>query len=262
MKAILRAPLLASLLAASALEAQTYPGFPGTHLTVDVRVVSIAHGGDSVRISYALSNLRVSEEQLFDFNVQAPVPARGLSAPPPRNAWALSTRLGEQSIAGWTVRDDTIMRPGQTSMPLAFTADGLPGIVDARVHGWSALPDIDEMADDDPRLTSRATEVTSVPLKVVGVVPRMAQPTRAALIARLAGLAQQTCTLRWTTDRQLCSALDAYLRAPSPQLLAFLGAVAVARVRSGAMNDNAYWLLRANAEIARDFVDIPGTRTP
>jgi len=101
------------------------------------------------------------------------------------------------------------MRPGQSSPPLAFTANGLPGIVNARVEGDAEQPDIDALDDDDPRLTNRALDVTSVPLKVVGVVPAMANPTRAALIRRLRGLTQQTCTLGWTSDAQLCAALDA-----------------------------------------------------
>jgi hypothetical protein len=252
--------LMPLLCAPVGLPAQPYPGYPGTHLTVDVRVVSLVHGGDSVRVSYALSNRRTSEEKLFDFNVQALTPARGLSAPPARRPWALSNRMGDESIAGWTVMDSTVMRPGHTSQPLSFTADGLPGIVNARVSGWHEPPDIDEMAEDDPRQTSRAIEVTSVPLKVVGVVPPLVNPTRHALITRLADLARQTCALGWTTDRQLCAALDAHLRMPSPQLLVFLGTVAAARARPGALNDNAYWLLRANAEIIRDFVDIPGIR--
>jgi hypothetical protein len=258
---MLRAALFVALFGtATPVLAQSYRGFPGTHLSVDVRVTSIIHGADSVRITYVLSNRPISEEHFFTFAVEAPAPARNLSVPLPRRGWFVETLYADRSVASWTALDNNIMRPGQTGPPLAFTATGLPGIVDAHVQGAHQPPDIDEMADDDPRLTHDVLSVASVPLKVVGVVAPLANPTRATLIARLVGLAQQTCRLGWTTDARLCSALDAHLRAPSPRLFAVLGMVVAARARPGVMNDNAYWLLRSNAEIVRDFVDVASIR--
>jgi hypothetical protein len=256
-----RAALLASLVvASSSAAAQTYPGFPGTHLTVDVDVRNLAHGGDSVRITYVVRNRPTSEERFLALTVEAPVPASHLAIPQPRQGWHVSTRYAGRSTASWTALDDTMVTPGHSSQPLAFTAYGLPGIVDAHVEGYADPPNIEEMAEDDPRLTKDALEVTSVPIKVVGVVAPIDNPTRAALIGRLIGLAGQTCTIGWLTDAQVCASLDAYLRAPSPRLLAVLATVAAARLRPGAMNDNAYWLLRSNAEIVRDFVDVSDVR--
>ncbi|HEX6533729.1 MAG TPA: hypothetical protein VF041_03980, partial [Gemmatimonadaceae bacterium] len=239
---------------------QVYDGFPGTHLTVDVHVKSIAHGDDSVRVTYVVDNQPASEERVFTLTVEAPAPATHLSIPEPRAGWNVSTRYVDRSVASWAALDDTMGTPGRSTPPLSFTAFGLPGIVDAHVQGWAEPPDIDAMADDDPRLTKDALEVASVPLKVVGVVPALPHPTRAVLIARLVDLARQTCDLGWTTNPHVCASLDAYLRAPSPRLLGFLRAVSETRARPGVLNDNAYWLLRSNAEIARDFVDVASIR--
>jgi hypothetical protein len=261
MRPTLRTALVAALLGgAISAHAQRFTGYPGTHIAVDMQVSSITHAADSIRVTYVLHSQSFSEEQLFDLTIDAPVPARNLSLPLPRKSWASSTRVGDRSVINWTVLDNTSMKPGKSSPPLSFTANGLPGIVSARAEGYADPPDIDAMADDDPRLTDRAFEVTSVPITVVGVVAPLMNQTRAALIARLLGLAQQTCTLGWTTDAQICAALNTYLNAPSPKLLAFLGAVVVARTRPGVFNDNAYWLLRSNAEIIRDFVDVTGIR--
>ncbi|HEX6537341.1 MAG TPA: hypothetical protein VF041_22355, partial [Gemmatimonadaceae bacterium] len=50
---------------ATPVRAQVYDGFPGTHLTVDVHVKSIAHGDDSVRVTYVVDNQPASEERVF-----------------------------------------------------------------------------------------------------------------------------------------------------------------------------------------------------
>lgn len=246
--------------ATTAARAQAYHGFPGTHLTVGVRVTSIVHGGDSVRITYVVDNRPTSEERFFTLTVETPVPATNLSIPEPNAGWNASTRYVDRPVASWAALDDSMGTPGRSSQPISFTAFGLPGIVDAHVQGYAEPPDVDEMADDDPRLTKDALEVASVPMKVVGVVAALSHPTRAALIARLIGLVGETCALGWTTNPHICASLDAYLHAPSPRLLGFLKAVSESHARPGALNDNAYWLLRANAEIVRDFVDVAAIR--
>jgi hypothetical protein len=261
MRATSRIAFVAALLGtATPLLAQGFPGFPGTHLKVDINVASISHGGDSVRITYVVRNLPVSEERFLALTIEAPVRATNLSLPQPRRSWVVASNYGERNVASWAALDDSMVTPGRSSQPLAFTAHGLPGIVDAHVEGQHEIPHIEELADDDPRLTGDALEVGTVPMRTVGVVAPLANPTRAALIARLVGLAQQTCTLRWTTDAHICSALGAHLRAPLPRMSGVLEMVEAARERPRGMNDNAYWLLRSNAEIVRDFVDVAGIR--
>lgn len=245
---------------ATAASAQAFPGYPGTHLRLDVRVESITHSGDSTRVAYVVSNSATSQEQLSRLTIVTPSPGRGITYPAPRAAWRVWTHVGPTPVVRWTVRDTVTLTPGKSARGLAWTATGLPGVLDARYEGYAEPVDIESLDDDDPRLGARAAEVTSVPLKVVGVVPMIANPTRALLVSRLLDLTRQSCTLGWITDASLCSALNAYLATPSPQLLAYLGRVAADRLRPGVVNENAYWLLRANAEIVRDFVDAPAIR--
>jgi hypothetical protein len=78
--------LLAIVANATRLAAQRFPGFPRTHLAVDVRVASIVHGADSVRVTYTVCNRRVSEERRVDLTIQAPAPARSVTTPLPRTS--------------------------------------------------------------------------------------------------------------------------------------------------------------------------------
>lgn len=242
-----------ALASATTAGAQTFTGYPGTHLRVDVQVASLTHGGDSTRIAYRVSNSPLSEEQLSRLTLDAPSPARSVRAPNPRSAWRTWTRMGTADVVRWTIRDDVTLVPGTSVDSLSYTAAGIPGIITARYEGYAPPVDIETLDDDDPRLTNRVTEVTTVPLKVVGVVPMPDAPTPASLAARLASLVRESCAQGWITDNGVCTSLAQLADGPAPALDGFVARLDAARNKAGAVSDNAYWLLRANAEIARDL---------
>jgi len=75
----------------------------------------------------------------------------------------------------------------------------------------------------------------------------MVRPDEMSLATLREDLRQVCGSLRWIPDAALCSRLDAHLSSPA-ELRTFLDALDAQRERGRTVSDNAYWLLKVNAE--------------
>jgi hypothetical protein len=153
--------------------------------------------------------------------------------------------------------------PGQQTLPLVVEAPGLPGVVSAWVQGYFPPPQL-TAADTLPVVPpSDPLAQNSVALPVVGIEPMPSQRDPAALLDRLSSLANHACTeLRWITHEGTCRSLMAKLAQATRALEANRTAGARGELEAFGneldaqhgsepgkhVNDNAYWLLRINAE--------------
>ena len=244
---------MSGLLLAGILPAPTpAQGPPGTNLSVDVRVSSVTLAGDTARVEYLLSNRATSVEKLVFFTVNAPAPPVSVTIPEPNAAWDAFTTHRNRPMASW-IALKTIAQ-GAVSPPLSFRAIGLPAVVTAWYRGNSLPtfgegdPDVPEpdpnipTPDEDPLLT------LSVPIQTVGVDPLPPGATPASLTSRLDGLTAQSCALGWITQTSLCTTLRGHLTAQPARLTQFQSDLAAGHTAGGPVTDNAYWLLKVNAD--------------
>jgi hypothetical protein len=242
-------------------------GPPGTNLSVDVRVSSVRLKGDTARVEYLLSNRATSAEELVFFTVNAPAPPISVSLPEPSAAWAASTTYRDRTVARWAALGR--IAQGSSSPRLSFRARGLPGIVKAWYRG-NRLPtlgeDDGEHPEPDPSVPVPSPPPDPDPLidlsvetRTVGVDPLSPEATAASLTARLDSLTAQSCALRWITRARLCTILRDHLAARPPRLVSFRRALAVAHKSGGPVTDNAYWLLKVNADY---ILSLASTRAP
>ena len=225
---------------------------PGTKLIVDVRVSSVTLAGDTARVEYLLSNRATSVEELVFFTVNAPAPPISVSEPEPSAAWKVSTTYRERSVARWAVLNT--LAQGAGSPPLSFRAVGLPAIVTAWYRGNSLPtlgeddPQVEHPDPETPRPEVDPLEAYSVPTHTVGIEPAPPRATPASLTTRLDGLTAQSCALGWITQASLCTRLRSQLTAQPSRLAAFQSALAAGHTPGGPVTDNAYWLLKVNAD--------------
>jgi hypothetical protein len=239
-------------MAAAGSQAAAGQGFPGTNLSVDVKVSSVQQHGDTVRVEYVLTNSPASTERLVFFTVDAPAKANYVNVPRPSEAWDVRSDFRGRSVAEW-VALETIGQ-GKASPPLWFRAIGLPAIVTAWYRG-NALPTLGEDDPDAPESNADSAAqgydpllTASVPIKTVGVGPVQPQPTSVSFIARLDSLTDQACTLSWITVGKLCATLRERLSSNPARLREFESDLEAGHGRRGPITDNAYWLLKVNAE--------------
>lgn len=236
-------------------------GPPGTNLVVHVRVVSISIARDVSRIAYILRNDPRSLERLSTFMVEVPgaySEVKSISLPSPRGSWMTHDKFVDQAVVGWSALGRK-MKPGEESPELSFEAVGLPAIVPSSIEGYTPVPELsDEPEEPD---TASAAELPRVKGSAVGVEYDPVFQAPELLLIRLRRLTAQTCSaqLQWVTEARVCSTLDTTLgsaserlrKADNPgaksQLRAFLTQLEAAHGPSGTVNDNAYWLLKANA---------------
>lgn len=228
-------------------------GAPGTNISLDVTAVLVARRGDTTEVQYRLSNRPTSQERLFVFTVEAPADPINQSSPMPDDSWRNSLRYGDRPVVRWGALADSILQPGTSSQVLSFRALGVPAIVDAHAEGYYDLP---VLSEDDPELDELADPLTasSVPLKVVGVEPVPVGSTPSSLTTRLDGLTQQTCTLGWISQASVCTTLRGHLTAQPARLAAFQNDLAAGHTAGGPVTDNAYWLLKTNADYIQSVV--------
>jgi len=224
----------------SGLSAQ---GAPGTNLTVDVSVSGVARSQDTVVVSYSVFNQGASAERLLALTLEAPSPPIQIIAPLPGSSWHLASQYGGRPVVRWGVLGDSILRPGFPAQTVSFKASGVLGIADAHVSGF-ALPVVEEdtLPSGDPLVFN------SVQIKAVGVDPLPPGYTAASLTTRLDSLRSDACSLTWVTSASLCNTLHSYLMAQPANLTQFNADLATNHTTGGSVNDNAYWLLKANAD--------------
>ncbi len=225
---------------------------PGTGLTVAVTVDSVAMVGDTSMISYVLANDFASQEQLAAFTVNARAVPLAVLSPTPADAWAVASSYRDRPVAQW-VPLDLIPQGGQTPA-LTYMAVGLAGI-DTVWYRGHRLPSTFE--DDTTTVTPPPNEPPqdadplvyySVAVLGVALEPIPVGSTVATLTTRLDSLRGQTCTLNWISSASLCTTLHGYLTAQPANLTQFNADLATNHTSGGSVGDNAYWLLKANAE--------------
>ncbi len=228
-------------------------------------MVEVARRGDTVRVSYVLRNSPGSKEDLWEFTVAAPTPVVRITAPTtvpvPGQEWRSGTRYGDRSVAVWNILGPPHLPPGSTSPVLWFEAIGLPAPVTSWTGGWFPLPQ--HVPSDTAGVTPQPVDVLdaySVRGATVGVEPFPEDTTALGLLDRLRGLLPRVCgDLGWISNRGICTGLEAKLdnarrslaRGDRNSAGGQLGAVVnqLDAQRGKHVMDNAYWLLKVNAEI-------------
>lgn len=94
-------------------------------------------------------------------------------------------------------------------------------------------------------------------MQTVGVEPIPPEATTESLTARLESLTAQACTFGWITRARLCTILRDHLTARPPRLVSVRRALAAAHKSGGPVTDNAYWLLKVNADY---ILSLPSSR--
>ena len=236
-------------------------GAPGTNLRVDVRVTRFEMRGDTGRVEYVVRNRPESAEELFRFRVEAPSAVLRITRPDPAERWVTSTVSKGLSMAGWGLLG-THLGPGAESPPLSFAAIGLPAIVTYYASGWFPVPPYRPVQPGPSPAPRDAILANSVPGQTVGIEPFPEDRSPGNLLARLTGLRRQSCALGWITSDGVCHSLEVKLdaataslsRSDAPsaqgQLGAFLGELEAQHGSQPGkhVTDNAYWLLKVNAE--------------
>ncbi len=220
-----------------------WPASQFTKLSIGVRPSSLEVRGDTVRVSYEVTNVPASTLKLSMFTIDARTRAIRVERPMgvPKREYGTYTDFGF-NVAGWSFLRPLL--PGRTSPALAYSAAGLPGLV----TWWAApfvAPGREEPADvevaasatDGPGRTAADSGIT------VGIVPFPADRSRAALLARLDGLITQSCTLGWVDSAGECNSLKVKVRSGAAEAL--LNELEAQRGKH--VNDAAYFLFSGNA---------------
>lgn len=220
---------------------------PGANVVVRPRVTSIAFAGGAVTLALTVEVDPASPESLFIFTIDAPATPNHIVSPQPAADWDVSPVYRGRSVASWGAL--ATVAPGDSTPTLVYTASGLPGIDTAWAEGYFGVPlenpaDTADVAIPDPDpLVAR-----SVRLLTVGIDPIPPGSTAASLTTRLDSLRGQTCSLNWITSGTLCTTLQGYLTTQPANLTQFNADLATGHTTGGPVSDNAYWLLKANAD--------------
>jgi len=228
---------------------------PGANLAVETKVTAVSMHGDTAYVTYVLSNNASSAERMFRFMVDAPAAPVYLSLPTPAGGWTSGKMFGERSVARWAALGQRML-PGEESPALTQRAIGLPGVVISWVRGYTPPSDVipsDTLPlEDPPSVTDSTVGVDDFPLI----------RTASTFITRLDSLLDLTCgtSLAWITSSTVCTSLGAKLDLASQklsqadtagaeqQLQSFLSELEAQHGVGLPVTDNAYWLLKANAE--------------
>jgi hypothetical protein len=257
----MRSFLLAGLIAAtsSALIAQN----PGQNVQVAVQVTAANTTADTTGVSYAVTNLPTSTAPLWLYFVDAPGGVLRIARYTGPLRWTTGTSFGSRARAGWMLLHD-YLAAGATTPDLHFDAIGVPGILTYWAGGYFPVPVGGDEVETDSTTIPDPFVVSMITGKTVGVEPWPSDRSAQALLARLRGLTQSSCSapLNWITDPSLCGQLLADIdqaevyrsNGQAPQaansLVHYEGLIS-AGMTGGTVTSAAYWLLRANAEIVR-----------
>lgn len=243
------------------------------NIAVDTRVVVVQMAGDTTRISFTVANSPTSQERLFRFLVDAPAPVVRIVTPSPPELWTARTRSQGVSVAAWGILGP-IVPPGSTSPVLWFEAIGLPAVVSYWATGYFPVPPYQPVDESvEPPRGREAIAASGVPGLTIGVEPFPAEISLGNIVDRLLGLTSQACDpLGWISSAIVCANLQARLgdagRAVSQadtssarsSLANFLNELEQQHGPGLPTDDNAYWLLKVNAEFIQGRLGASGWR--
>jgi hypothetical protein len=172
-------------------------------VTVQAKVVEL--GGDTVRITWHVTNVAGSEQAAVAFVVRtdlAPAsmtgPARWISGKGP---------IADSAAIEWRGMGlDSRIRPGEDLDALSATFVGLVDIAAWRVRGAAPNP---SLGNRDSRDVPGAPSVWQDAAKglTIGAAPLPSEATAATLEARLSSLLTRSCELHWVRPQDSCNAL-------------------------------------------------------
>jgi hypothetical protein len=232
---------------------------PGTNLSVDITIKSVAVRSDTIGITYAVLNKASSRDSLLKFAVDAPAGVKSIPEPQPATSYYVLGSYHGRPTAQWVLLD--LLAPAATSIPFYFESVGLPAIMSDWAGG--EVPDMAESEADT--LPSDWVKYNSVAGKTVGVEPWPVDRSAKALIARLKTLTQTSCAtpLKWITSSSLCTKLVGFLTSAETNraagnvtkakssMASYSKALAgkTAGTYASGVTNPAYWLLKPNADI-------------
>lgn len=235
---------------------------PPTQLRVDVRVASITLQGTTATARYVARNLAESGAPLWVLTVDAPAGLASIEEPRAATPWAAFTAHRGRPVARWAALGARVA-PGEQTPELTFTATGLPEVVDYWATPTIEVPKLSETDDPDTMPPMNPLVERSLRGRTVGIGPLPAEQGPGALVGRLSGLLSRSCgELGWIEHDGICQSLRAKLDAASRSLAAGDSDAAADQLRSFIaeldaqhgpqpgkhVGDDAYWLLRPNAE--------------
>lgn len=225
---------------------------------VSVKPTVVRQAGDTLVFSCSVQVNRGTSDSLASFTVDDPGIVRA-EAPGPRGSWLVVTRMRSRAIAEWTPLGGAF-GGGQSLPPLTITGVGLPGLVPywaERVGPTDSV--VTDVAGDTAAVHDTLMVVNGVKGTTIGIVKPLGPQTAVTLAARLAGLLDESCALRWIDQVGICQRLRVKIReaqrsmergqtpAAQDQMTAFLNETDA--LRDKAINGSAYYLLRVTAEL-------------
>lgn len=220
---------------------------PGKNLSATVRVRSVTMYGDTAAITYSVLNGGGSAERLESFTVSLGVGGATVTSPSPDSLWSVTNALLSRTVARWTSL--LPKAPGDSTPTLSVRAIGLPGIRVAWYSGDSMI--VINSATQSIDLDA----LTDLSNAVVTVGVDASLTSLSTLVPRLKTLTDSSCALSWITNSGLCTALSSALAASPSQVLGYTTRLDSARSGGSAVTDAAYFMLKANAEYIKSFVD-------
>ena len=220
------------------------------------------------RVSYAVSSGTGSEQSGESFVVRTPVPVTEVVAP---TFWiGHSVVIADSSAVHWyPITIPHLLAPGGEQAGFSIVATGLPEIVSFRLQGYVKPP---EVADEGiPVASAPSLWADAAAGSTVGIGPVPSDVTPASLLTRLSNLLGQACSLGWISDQGVCTtlgnAVDQAQQAVTQgnnaaalgQLQDFLTTVEGQHGAGLPVDDNAYGLLRTNAEFVLEHIPTGGT---
>jgi len=222
-------------------------------------------GAALFRMTYTVSTDPASEQSGESFVVRTPVPATGVTAPA---LWmGVATMVVDSSAVHWyPIASQQMLAPGAVRAGFSFVATGLPEIVAYRLAGHAEPPEVEEGV---PVASAPSLWADAAAGLTVGVGPLPSDVTPASLLDRLSALSTRACGLGWIADQGICSRLVGNLDQARQELTQGNNAGGRAQLQDFlatledqhglAVNDNAYWLLKVNAEFVLNHIPGGGT---
>jgi FIMAH domain-containing protein len=236
----------------------TIPWPAANRLSAFVTGEVTARNGALVTLVYALSSAPTSEQAAQSFVIRTYVSPYAIAAP---DAWfGLQGLVQDSAAAHWFALDnESMVQAGETQDGFTFTAAGVLEVVPFRVQGAYDPPAGAEQSGD-PVQRPPSFWANSAAGWTIGVVPPSANP--AGAVADLRRQRDQACDLGWITKAGVCHSLEVKLddaaaaiavndrERARTRLQAFLSELDAQRgpEPSKSVTENAYWLLKVNAE--------------
>lgn len=232
------------------LNAQVDSSLRGDRLTASVTVVVHEGPGDSVRVTYTVTNDTSSQQQLAMFVIRVPFAIRSAFAVGAGSGWLGRSRTVQDSMAAsWLpLGPSHQLVPGGPSATFSIRARGVLGIVAYRAQGDFDLPAATEADETDP---ARPPPFWSNSFAGVTVGPVPAPPAGTDQATLLAGLAQaidRACQLGWISPAGICTSLAAKVATDGGRWDAKPFLAELTAQRGNHVSEEAYGLLRVNAD--------------